>query len=352
MNRRRFLALAALGVTYPAWGINAWDYGIVPSGVDQSSAIQALINSTYGRLNFLGGTYVCAGLLGRSNIEIMTEGRGAVFQNQTDTATITFNQKSRFSVGGGITFRGTTAAWPNQPMGGNQHGLVLDGCNEFDFDDLKVAFLNGAGVYVLNSPIWGTVANARKVVAENCIQGIYCAPGAEYVKISQLTATMNHWGYRSDGGNQVLSDSWFIRNSTAVMFKGGTNNGHSVVANCIADHNGTAFTTVNLDAGVELSNFQALGDPTGPPIAGGIWLWNSKLVTWNGGQCGCWFIADGRDPDNGMTVGTRNGPAVIQGVGFRTDYSGMSAPRAQNGGHTPILRGNIVASGSSAAYNN
>lgn len=363
MDRRGFLlssiALAGCGMRS---SVDAWRYGVWPSGADQSAQIQALINNTTGRLNFLGGTYIATGLVGKNNIEIVTEGRAAIFQNASSAPTsdapiFKFQNKSRFAIGGGITLAGNAATWPAMSSTGPwyQHGLVLDGCDEFKVEDLKLDHLNGYGIEYKNAPVWWTQADFSKIKATNCVMGFFARQGGEHVDLVKFWADHCHWGLRSDAGNQTMSHLRFFNNSTGMQWRGApdANEGHSTLTNVIADHNGYALSIANLGLGLEMSacQLEAGLDSNPANAAGDIYIYNSKGVVINASQIGCRIVIDGTDPFS-TGAGNRNGVNTISSCHFRNALTGMAAPATQNGGATPNLRDNTVESGSAAAYNN
>ena len=152
-------------------------------------------------------------------------------------------------------------------------------------------------------------------------------------------------------GNQTIAQCWLINNSTAIQFRGESNDGHSTLSGVNADHNGNNLSLVNLSAGLQVVGGQFLCGLDGAPIAGGISIYNSRGVLFNGVQIGSNIVIDASDPYN-TGVGNRSGINCATGCWFRTDYIGQAPPAAVNGGTIPNLKNIIVSSGSAAAYNN
>lgn len=330
--------------------MNAIDFGIRPDiGTDQTAAIQAAINAAKGSLDFANGTYIHSGNIAlKDNVALVSSGRGAILQNTANTPTFTATSVNHWLVGDGLKLMGTSLPFPSQVDSG-QHGIVADGCEVFDVRGLTASGLSGDILLHKNAPSWWTQAKVTDVNGVNCYRGIHGGPGGEYLRVTNCGFNRCIMPLDTEAGNQIIHGLHCYNNYTTMRWTGGTNDGHSVVSDVIADHSWYPLICNDLDAGLSITNFQALCDLSSPIAAPVIKLTNSQGINIVGGQIAANIVIDGTQA-GGMP--NRNGVNQMACVFIRQPYVyTLAAPVVQNGGTTPSYKNNFTATGM-WAYNN
>jgi hypothetical protein len=118
-----------------------------------------------------------------------------------------------------------------------QFGLNINGQGSTVVDNCTFREWPGGGIFYTNthtSTVIGGILN--NIVLENNVFGINASTRGEFFLMSNIASKTNTTAIRLLGGNNIISSSNFLYDTTGIEISSGTNNAHCIISNVNINH--------------------------------------------------------------------------------------------------------------------
>ena len=306
-------------------GVSAEDsFVLVPSGTDQTSEIQQLLDS--GRCDLAPGTFYTTGVTMPDGAIFTGSGNKTklVMTGSADGACITMG---KYCTVKNMDIAGSGSEITPAATIGNRHGIYMAGSsssisNETEWrctiSECTIHDFTGGGITLYRTGF----SKACKIIGcyliRNCV-GLYIKEYSEYNHVSDCTMNSNYYGCINNGGNNLFSCCTFGSNAYGFMMgdTSGTDYGNSAkceVGTCNFGHNTVRSIYINM------MNSSGIGFNGCYISEAGAEIISSRSIIFSG----CSFT-------DSFTLTVNGGHLILfNGCGFRNSFTGDAVSITNN----------------------